>query len=239
MISWILGISISRCTWWCNWIRFSEPWHEFNEFLSFWGRRPELISMPIFLYFLCGMPATAWLDNWCKGPHLGSEPENPRLPKQCANLTAMPPGQPQFKDILSVGVAQITVTERGNYDKWMVLFLPSFHLLPHSSINFPHGSHGLIDDGEHLPTPSLWTLPSGFHEWELSRGDREKVWNVLAWLILPTYASAVAKEEHSLGNCHSFTWTAEWNRQSRPTPADVQTCSLKQNYPSWLADPEP
>ena len=34
--------------------------------------------MPIFLYFICGMPATAWLDKRCIGLyHTGSEPENP------------------------------------------------------------------------------------------------------------------------------------------------------------------
>ena len=26
---------------------------------------PELRSMPIFLYFICGMLATAWLAKWC------------------------------------------------------------------------------------------------------------------------------------------------------------------------------
>ena len=39
---------------------------------------PELTSMPIFLYFICGMPTTTWLDKWRVGPSLGSEPANPR-----------------------------------------------------------------------------------------------------------------------------------------------------------------
>ena len=38
---------------------------------------PELISMPIFLYFYMWMPATAWLDKWWVCPHPGSEPVNP------------------------------------------------------------------------------------------------------------------------------------------------------------------
>ena len=42
---------------------------------------PELTSMLIFLYFICGMPATGWLAKWCVDPHLRSEPANPRLPK--------------------------------------------------------------------------------------------------------------------------------------------------------------
>ena len=42
---------------------------------------PELTSMPIFLYFIYGTPATAWLDMWCVGLHPGSELVNPGLPK--------------------------------------------------------------------------------------------------------------------------------------------------------------
>ena len=36
--------------------------------------------MPIFLYFICGTPATAWLDKQCIGVHLGSELANPGVP---------------------------------------------------------------------------------------------------------------------------------------------------------------
>ena len=42
---------------------------------------PELTSMPIFLYFISGMPATTWLPKWCVGPHPESEPVNPGPPK--------------------------------------------------------------------------------------------------------------------------------------------------------------
>ena len=38
---------------------------------------PELTSVPIFLYFICGTPDTAWLDKWCIGPHLGSDLADP------------------------------------------------------------------------------------------------------------------------------------------------------------------
>ena len=37
---------------------------------------PELTSVPIFLYFICGMPATAWLGKQCIDPHPGSELAN-------------------------------------------------------------------------------------------------------------------------------------------------------------------
>ena len=42
----------------------------------------HLTSVPIFLYFICGMPATTLLAKWlvlCQ--LLGSEPANPGLPK--------------------------------------------------------------------------------------------------------------------------------------------------------------
>ena len=49
---------------------------------------------------------TAWLDEWCVGPHLGSEPTNPGPPKQSTNLTTMPLGWPVswlfFYNILNV-----------------------------------------------------------------------------------------------------------------------------------------
>ena len=57
-------------------------------FFVFWGffllrkTSPELTPVLIFLYFICGTPAMAWLDKWCVGPHLGSEPANPGLWKQ-------------------------------------------------------------------------------------------------------------------------------------------------------------
>ena len=39
---------------------------------------PELTSVPMFLYYICGTPTTAWLDKRCVGPHLGSELASPR-----------------------------------------------------------------------------------------------------------------------------------------------------------------
>ena len=35
------------------------------------------ICAHIFLYFVCGMPATAWLDKRCVGPRSGSKPVSP------------------------------------------------------------------------------------------------------------------------------------------------------------------
>ena len=37
---------------------------------------PELTSVAVFLYFMWGA-ATAWLDEQCGGPRLGSKPANP------------------------------------------------------------------------------------------------------------------------------------------------------------------
>ena len=42
---------------------------------------PELMSVPIFLYFICGTPDTAWLNKWYIGPCLGSEPVKPGRPE--------------------------------------------------------------------------------------------------------------------------------------------------------------
>ena len=55
----------------------------FFSFLLFLLRKtdPELTSMPIFLYVICGMLATAWLDKRCVCPHPGSKPPNPRPQK--------------------------------------------------------------------------------------------------------------------------------------------------------------
>ena len=44
--------------------------------------------MPIFLYFICGMPTTAWLAKWCVGLHSWSEPANPRPLRQ--NIQTQP-----------------------------------------------------------------------------------------------------------------------------------------------------
>ena len=56
------------------------------DFFSFFLVRkidPELtsvVSLPLILCILDS--ATAWFDEQCVGPHLGSEPANPGLPKQ-------------------------------------------------------------------------------------------------------------------------------------------------------------
>ena len=57
---------------------------------------PELTSVPIFLYSMCGTPATAWLDKSWAGPHPGSELAKPWATEEAerVNLTAMPLGQP-------------------------------------------------------------------------------------------------------------------------------------------------
>ena len=66
-----------------------------NKFDFFFLRNisPEL-TLPIFFYFICGMPATAWCGEWCISPPrdlnwwtLGAKVEH-------VNLTAMPAGSP-------------------------------------------------------------------------------------------------------------------------------------------------
>lgn len=86
-----------------------------------------------------------------------------------------------------------------------VLFLSFFHFLPHSTVNYSHGSQGFIDDGEYLPTPSFWALLGGFGEQVLGTGDREGHLKCAFIVDFLTYTSAITKEEHSLSNCHPFS----------------------------------
>ena len=56
---------------------------------------PELTSVPIFLYFIYGMPTTAWLCQAVPCLPPGSKPVNPGAPKcKHANLPAAPPCRP-------------------------------------------------------------------------------------------------------------------------------------------------
>ena len=56
--------------------------------------------MPIFLYFICGMPTTAWR---AKGCHVRTQDPNQRTPgrreAERVNLTAVLPGRPQRKNL--------------------------------------------------------------------------------------------------------------------------------------------
>ena len=76
-------------------------------FLLFWVERgkisPELTSVPIFLYFICGIPTTAWLD---ERHHVC--PQNLNHPTQAtkpehATLTAPPSSQPLLLLFLMCG----------------------------------------------------------------------------------------------------------------------------------------
>ena len=53
----------------------------------------ELSSVPVFLCFMWDA-ATAWLDEWCVGPRLGSELVDLGLPMQSVNLTTTPLNRP-------------------------------------------------------------------------------------------------------------------------------------------------
>ena len=56
--------------------------HLFHLFIFLvWKIGPELTSVPIFLYSVRGTLQTAWLDEQCIGPCLGSKPANPGPPK--------------------------------------------------------------------------------------------------------------------------------------------------------------
>ena len=58
---------------------------------------PELTSVHIFLYSVCGMPATAWLDQWCKVCAWDLNQQTQVTSKaERASLTAKPPGWSLF-----------------------------------------------------------------------------------------------------------------------------------------------
>ena len=71
-----------------------NTWH--SPFIYLRKISPELTSVPIFLYLICGTSATAWLDKWCVGRHLGSERATPRHGSRMCELnrcaTGLAPG---------------------------------------------------------------------------------------------------------------------------------------------------
>src|SRR3712207_5546967 len=56
---------------------------------------PELTSVPIFLYFICGMPATARLDKQCHVCTWDPNQQTRVAKAERAHLTAAPLGWPQ------------------------------------------------------------------------------------------------------------------------------------------------
>ena len=67
-----LSLRVCRCSFKALFVMPITPFLcAFHEFPFCFLRKvgPELTSMPIFIYFLCGTPATAWLDKLCVGPN--------------------------------------------------------------------------------------------------------------------------------------------------------------------------
>ncbi|XP_046505284.1 gamma-taxilin-like isoform X2 [Equus quagga] len=80
---------------------------------------PELTSAPIFLYFICGIPATAWLDKLCPGLHPGSELVNPRMPCELmwtCELNSCTTG-PSPIDV-SLGLDFLELSAKAKINKW-------------------------------------------------------------------------------------------------------------------------
>ena len=61
----------------------------------------ELTSVLIALYFIFGMPATAWLGKGCGKSTPGSEPGNARLLRRSAHSTTAPSGRPQLHTLIT------------------------------------------------------------------------------------------------------------------------------------------
>ena len=81
--------------------------------------------MHIFLYFICGTPATAWLDKQSVGPHQDPNRQTSDAEAECANLTAAPPGQP-LKGSYRVEVIKIVQywPRDGKMDRWYSTEIP-------------------------------------------------------------------------------------------------------------------
>ena len=69
-------------------------WSNFFPFLLLRKISPELICMPIFLYFTCGTSATAWPEKRYIGPHWDQNWQIWATEAEHVNFTATPPGWP-------------------------------------------------------------------------------------------------------------------------------------------------
>ena len=56
---------------------------------------PELTSVPVFLYFICGTPTTAWLDKWCHVCTWDLNQQTLGCRSGTCDLTAVPLGWPR------------------------------------------------------------------------------------------------------------------------------------------------
>ena len=78
----VISDSFLRKLVWFN-LSFNLSFNSFSLFFFFLRMiSSELTSVPIFLYFICRTPVTAWLDKQCVGPHPGSKLMNPGPPKE-------------------------------------------------------------------------------------------------------------------------------------------------------------
>ena len=95
-----------------------QPWANNKRILFFFLRKtgPELTSMPIFLYIICGMPITAWLDEQC---HVRTWIRNGRLragKAEHVHLTATPPGRSQnISDKITLMLKTIRKISQGTH----------------------------------------------------------------------------------------------------------------------------
>ena len=102
-----LGISLKDIS------SFQRP--DLKEFF-FRKISPELTSVRIFLCFICGTPATAWLDKWC---HVRTQDLNwgtLHCPSRAVSLTTTPPGGP-----LGQGFWDHTLDLSGTHCYWVII----------------------------------------------------------------------------------------------------------------------
>ena len=102
-----------------------------------WGKLAELTSVPLFFYFIFGMPTTAWLDKQCHvrtAPNIwNSEPWAAEA--ECVHLTAAPPGWPLFL-YFQINILQVTLLKNFSWPRvrYQMLCFHSLLLLWHIKI---------------------------------------------------------------------------------------------------------
>ena len=113
---------------------------------------PELTSMPIFLYFICGTPTTAWLAKRC---HVHTQDPNRQTPG-CqggrAHLIDVPPGSP----CQSIFICQFYchVIKLGEKTKLTILSKSTYSIISFLKKKIFHGNR----PEWYLNSGNLWIL---------------------------------------------------------------------------------
>ena len=120
---------------------------------------PELTSMPSFLYFICGTPATAWLAKRCHVHTLDPNWQTPGpLKRTCTlNRCATGPAPSLHGSYLALAGVLLGGHIRNQCVSISLSFSPPLHTPGHSFCGWEGASHTL---------GLIWLLGSSCGEWE-------------------------------------------------------------------------